>query len=477
MSLSYARTPSLRTTLRTFALAPDGPANSALTDGHLRTAGDELGVVFATDAHHIWTPALTLWTFPSQCLSDSKSRAAAVARALVPRVGLGSSPCSEGTGAYGKARAELPAASLSRLTVQLGDELERQAAPDWQWKGRRVLLGDGTTVSGPDTPANRAACPQHASQKSGLGFPLIRPAVLLGSATGALVGAAIGPRKGKEAGEMALLREWPTRFRAGDVFVADRACCSYRLIAALQARGVDVALRLHQSRHSDFASGRRRGADDHVVTWARPARPEWMDKPTYHAAPKAPTVREVRFRVDRPGYRTRAVVVATTLGDDAHTREDSAELYRHRWRVELSIRDIERTLGMDVLRGKTPAMLRREIWGHLLAYNSVRQVIAQAARVRNRSPRQGSVAGAKQMLEAFRSVLSLGEGAVWDRAAAALWHAVGGRRVGRRPGRCEPRAVERRPKVYPLLTRPRATQRAELLAGTENEQVGATPEE
>lgn len=468
MSLFYAPTPSFRTTLRTFAQAPDLPASGLLTETHIQTACDELGVDFATEDHHVWTPALTLWTFLTQCLSDSKSCAAAVARALVLRVSLGLSPCSEGTGAYCKARAKLPVALLCRLATQLGDQLERQAAKDWQWKGRRVLLGDGTTLSGPDTPENQAAYPQHKNQKRGLGFPLIRMVVLLGFATGALVGAAIGPGKGKEAGEMALLRELLDRFRTGDVFVADRAYCSYWLLAALSARGVDVAIRLHQSRHYDFSTGTRRGDDDHVVTWTRPARPEWMDKATYHATPKSLTVREVRFRVDRPGYRTREIVVATTLSDAAaYTREDIAELYHHRWRVELSIRDIKQTLGMDVLRGKTPEMLRREIWCHLLAYNLVRQVITQAACVRKRSPRQISMAGARQMLDAFRVTLSVGEGEAWSQKVGALLHAVGGRRVGRRPGRCEPREVKRRPKVYKRMTRPRATGRAALIFQTQ----------
>jgi hypothetical protein len=267
---------------------------------------------------------------------------------------------------------------------------------------------------------------------------------------------------------MALLRELLDRFQPGDVYVADRAYCSYWLLATLSARGVDVAIRLHQSRHYDFRTGQRLGHDDHVVEWTRPARPDWMDKPTYHATPKTLSVREVRFRVDRPGYRTQEIIVATTLRDATkYTREDIAELYHYRWRVELSIRDIKQTLGMDVLRGKTPEMLRREIWCHLLAYNLVRQVIARAARVRTRSPRQVSVAGAKQMLDAFRSVLSIGDGAGWDRNVAALLHAVGGRRVGMRPVRCEPREVKRRPKVYPRMTRPRATGRAALLAGTE----------
>lgn len=228
-----------------------------------------------------------------------------------------------------------------------------------------------------------------------------------------------------------------------------------------------MAIRLHQSRHYDFGVGQRRGDDDHVVTWARPARPAWMDKPTYHATPKTLSVREVRFRVNRPGYRTREIVVATTLLDAAaYAREDVAELYHHRWRVELSIRDIKQTLAMDVLRGETPEMLRREIWCHLLAYNLVRQVIAQAARVRTRSPRQISLAGAKQMLDAFRSTLSASSGAVWERNVAALVQAVGGRRVGTRPDRYEPREVKRRPKVYPRMTRPRAIGRAALVAPT-----------
>jgi hypothetical protein len=468
MPSSYSP-PSFGTTLRTFAQAPERPLAALLTEQHIQTACDELGVDFATEAHHVWTPALTLWTFLSQCLSDAKSCAAAVARALALRVSLGLSPCSVATGAYCKARAKLPVALLSRLATHLGGELERQGSEGWRWKGRRVLLGDGTTLSGPDTPENQAAYPQHHTQKRGLGFPLIRVVVLLGFATGALVGAAVGPAKGKEAGELALLRELLDRFQPGDVFVADRAYCSYWLIAALQAGGVDVAIRLHQSRHYDFGTGRSLGADDHVATWTRPARPTWMDKPTYRATPKTLSIREVRFRVDRAGYRTREILVATTLSDAAkYARADIAELYHDRWRVELSIRDLKQTLGMDVLRGKSPEMLRREIWGHLLAYNLVRQLIAQAACARKRSPRQLSVAGAKQLLNAFRATLQVGEGETWGQKVAALLRAVGGRRVGMRPDRCEPREVKRRPKADALMTRPRAVRRAELLAATPN---------
>jgi hypothetical protein len=466
MSSSYPTGPTFQTVLRTFAPSNELDCGTGLTEQQIQTACDQLGVDFATGSDDIWTPALTLWTFLSQCLSTSKSCAAAVARALALRVALGLSPCSENTGAYCKARAKLPVALFSGLTLQRGDQLEQQAPTDWLWKGRRVVLGDGTTMTGPDTPQNQAAYPQHHNQKKGLGFPLIRMVVLLGLATGALLGAAIGPYSGKEAGEMALLRELLERFQPGDVFVADRAYCSYWLIAALQARGVDVVVRLHQSRHYDLQTGQRLGEDDHAITWTRPARPRWMDTPTYRATAETLTIREARFRVERAGFRTRQIIVASTLLDaQKYTRPDLAELYRLRWRVELSIRDIKQTLGMDVLRGKTPEMLRREIWCHLLAYNLVRQVIAQAARVRKRCPRRISATGARDLLNEFRSSLSAGVGASWASAVRALLHAVGGRRVGQRPDRCEPREVKRRPKDYPLMTQPRANARATVTRG------------
>lgn len=453
--------PTFRSVLRTFAQDPDLPLADLLPEEQIQRACQEEGVCFAQASHHVWTPALTLWAFLSQCLSDSKCCVAAVARALVLRVSLGLPPCAGATGAYCKARAKLPVPFLRRLATQLGDELERQAPAEWRWKGRRVLLGDGTTVSGPDTPKNQAAYPQPKTQKPGLGFPLIRLVVLLGFATAALVDAALGPWSGKEKGEMALLRQLLGRIQAGDVLVADRAFCSYWLMADLQKRGADGAFRLHQSRHYDFSQGQPLGHDDHVVVWVRPARPDWMDKETYRAVPKTLSIREVRFRVDRRGFRSRVIIVATTLLDpDQYSKDDLAELYHHRWRVELDIRDIKQTLKMDVLRGKTPEMLQREIWTHLLAYNLIRQVMAQAARQKGLSPRQISFAGAKQTLDAFRVVLQSSEGEIWRCLVKALRMAVAGHRVGRREGRCEPRQVKRRPKVYGMMTKPRVEARA-----------------
>lgn len=462
------RRPTFRSVLRSFGQDGVSPLADLLTPQDIQQACDQEHVDFAPAAHHVWTPALTLWALLSQCLSDSKSCVAAVARVLVLRVSLGLPACSAATGAYCKARAKLPVPLLRRLATQLGAQLESQAPAPWRWQGRRVLLADGTTVSGPDTPLNQAAYPQPKTQKPGLGFPLIRLVVLLGFATAALVDAALGPWSGKDNGEMALLRQLLGCIQRGDVLVADRAACSYWLMADLQRRGADGVFRLHQSRHYDFRKGQRLGHDDHVVVWSRPARPGWMDKQTYRDTPKATKVREIRFTVNRPGYRSRRIIVATTLLDVAqYSKDDIAELYHQRWRVELDIRAIKQTLALDVLRGKTPEMVRREIWGHLLAYNLVRQVIAQAAKQQGLSPRQISFAGAQQTLDAFRVALQGSEGDRWRCLVQALLTAVAGHRVGKREGRCEPRAVKRRPKVYPMMTIPRAEARAAAVAAAE----------
>jgi putative transposase len=274
----------------------------------------------------------------------------------------------------------------------------------------------------------------------------------------------MGPHKGKESGETALFRELLGQVRPGDVVVADRYYCSYFMVALLLARGADVAFRLHQRRHYDFRKGQRLGKGDHVVFWHKPARPEWMDEATYAAIPDSLEVREVRVRLVQPGCRTREVIVATSLKDVKQYRQkDIADLYHYRWHVELDIRSIKQTLQMDVLSCQTPEMVRKEVWMHLLAYNLVRAVMAQAAQKKQLKPREVSFAGAVQTVSAFRWLLLLvGEGKL-PTAAEALLVAVGTHKVGNRPGRCEPRKTKRRPKSYPRLMKPRAQERAALL--------------
>jgi hypothetical protein len=422
------------------------------------------GANFAGDAHAIYTPAVTLWAFLTQCLSRSKSCMSAVARVLVLRTALELPPCSANTGAYCKARAKLPEALLERLTYQVGDLVEDQAPDRWRWQGRRVLLADGFESSMHDTPANQAAYPQPKTQKPGLGFPMIRVVVLLTFATASLVGAACGPCAGKKTAETGLLQQLFERLRRGDVIVADRYYCSYWMIAMLQARGADVAFRMHQRRHYDFRRGRRLGRDDHVVAWTKPPRQPWMDQQTYDALPDTLTLRELRFQVKQPGYRSREIVVATTLLDDqTYPHQEIADLYHRRWHVELDIRSIKRTLELHDIACKTPAMVRRALWAHFLAYNLVRRSLAQAALAHGLCPRQLSFAGGMQTLEAFRWLLLFCCQERRQEVRMVVLVALATHQVGDRPGRCEPRRLKRRLKKYGLLFEPRAQARAALL--------------
>lgn len=452
------------TTLQAFAQGTDTAFDQALPEMLLQQVADDAGLHFATGPNDVYTPALTLWAFLAQVLSASKSCVAAVARILALRTALGLPLCSPHTGAYGKARAKLSERFLRRLTEVIGETLEEQAPDAWRWHGHRVLLADGFECTLPDTLANQRAYPQPGSQRPGLGFPMIRVVVLLTFATAGLIGAAVGPHQGKETGETALLRQLLDRLRPGDVVVADRYYCSYWMIALLQQQGVEVAFRLHQLRHYDFRRGQRLGPDDHVVVWTKPQRPEWMSAEVYASLPETLTVRELRFRVDHPGYRSQEIVVATTLVDaQRYPLSAVADLYHRRWHVELDIRAIKQTLRMEQLTCKTPAMVRRELWVHLLGYNLVRKVTAEAAWTFGRHPRQLSFAGAVQTLEQFRWLL-LGQAATArPETIVIVLLAVASHEVGQRPGRVEPRAVKRRPKEYDRLTKPRAQARAELL--------------
>lgn len=429
---------------------------------------EEEGVVFAQEEGEIYTPALTLWAFLSQVLFKDEQRScrAAVARVIVLLVGLRLPRCSDNTGAYCKARAKFSERVLERLTYDVADRCEEVVPEEWLWHGRKMVLADGTIISMPDTAENRAAYPQNPTQEEGLGFPIVRLVVLLSLATAMVLGLALAPYTGKETGETALLRQLFDRLDRGDVVLADRLYCSYFMICLLQERGVDVVSRLHQKRTADFRRGQRLGAGDHIVEWQRPDKPDWMDDATYDRMPATLRIREVEVAVTQPGFRVEVLVVVTTLTDArTYTRQDLAELYHKRWLVELDIRTIKCTLGMDVLRCKTPEMVRKEIWTCLLAYNLIRKTMIEAAWRSGLSPRQLSFAAAMQKTAASWGAVPHFNQELADALIDIHLADLAGNQVGDRPNRVEPRAIKRRPKPHDLLTKPRAEARAELLAG------------
>jgi hypothetical protein len=349
----------------------------------------------------IFTPAVTLATFLGQILSDDHSCQAAVDRLIAWRAARGLPPCSPDTGGYCKARRRLPETLLPRLVRHTADRLGDNAPESWLFHGRRVVIADGSTVSMPDTPENQAADPPHGLQTKGCGSPIARIVVLIVLATGCVLDAAIGGAKGKLTGEMALLRGLHGRLKRGDVLLGDSYDSSFDEVVTLVGMGVEVVMRQHGGRPSDFRRGRRLGRDDHLVEWHRHRnRPKWMSREEFSAPPRVLLMRELKVRVDQPGFRTKVLVVVTSLLDaEAFRREELAGLYRARWHAEIDLRSLKQTMEMDVLRCKSPAMVRKEVWGHLLVANLIRGVMAESARRHGVLARQLSFQGARRMIE------------------------------------------------------------------------------
>lgn len=408
----------------------------------------------------MYNPVTVLWLFLSQVIHPNPTLAVAVESFLAWRLGQGMSPCSTDTGAYAKARLRLPEALLAMLTRHTGREAERAAPELWRWCGRVVKLFDGSTVSMPDTPKNQQAFPQSRRQAAGVGFPIARIGVLFSLSVGTVLDLGIRRWAGKFQSELAMLRDMIPTFDPGDVLLTDRYLCSYMEIALLRRRGVDFVGRIHAQRKVDFRRGRRLGPGDHVVEWTRPPRPEWISPEEYASIPTTLSIREVRCRIVRPGYRTRTIVIATTLLDaELYPRDEIVRLYRSRWDAEINLRSLKTMMNMDVLRCQTPEMVRKEIWAHLLAYNLIRTVIAQAAVIHGKYPRQISFTRAMRILEAFRSTLAHTPSSQLVAIYQHMLRAIASHKIGNRPDRLEPRQRKRRPKPYKLMTKPRNTAR------------------
>jgi hypothetical protein len=410
-----------------------------------------------TEAHlpehreRLYPPTVTLSMFMKQVLEADRSCQRAVNAWAAQRAVEGLSVQSIRTGAYCQARQRLPLQMATALTRASGRLLSWKAPRAWRWRGRAVKLADGTGISMPDTAENQARYPQPSTQAAGVGFPLARLVGIVCLSTGALLDAAIGPHGGKGHSELDLFRSLIGTFSAGDVLLADALYCDYFTIATLRAAGVDVLFEQHGARITDFRRGHRLGKHDHSVRWPKPKmRPTWMTRQQYLGFPPQLNVREVK--VDGQ------VLVTTLLNAPQVRKAELSKLYAHRWHVELDIRNIKTTLGMEVLRCVTPQMVEKELWVYLLAYNLIRLLMAQAASEAGVHPRELSFKHTVQMWSEWttRAVPA-------DRLhQIQFFQLIAQLSVGNRPRRIEPRARKRRPKSYPWLKVPRAEARRQI---------------
>lgn len=399
----------------------------------------------------LYSPITTLMMFIGQVVSADQSCQNAVARESARN---GALRC-QSTGPYCNARKRLPLKLIERLAREVGKRLCAGQSPRWRWHGREVKLIDGTTVSMPDTEENQQQFPQSRTQKAGLGFPVARLVAIISLSCGAVVEWAVGPCAGKSSGEPSMLRALVGCLRPGDVVVADRYYAGYFMLTMLMQHGVDVVVRQHQHRTTDFRCGKRLGKCDHIVEWLRPPRPKWLDPAMYAAIPDHLTLREVRVG--------NWIVVSSLLDPRDVAKRELSDLYQQRWQVEVDLRSIKSVMQMDVMRCQSPQMVMKEIAVHLLAYNLVRVAMAQAACLSLILPQQLSFKAALQLVRAFAEELRRCPGSQLGSRYDNMIHDIADNKLPQRHGRVEPRVKKRRPKNYPLMTRPRNALRKPLI--------------
>lgn len=395
-------------------------------------------------------PTETLSMFLAQAMSADSSCQNVVNEATLVRKMCGMSSFSSNTGSYCKARIRRPGSMVEQLVRQTGEKVSTDAPDHWRWQGRPIKLVDGTTVELPDTEENQAIFPQN---KNNSGCPLARIVSLVCLASGAILNAALGPVSGKGNSEQGLLRNMLDTFNAGDMVIGDAFYSTYFLLAELKERQIDAIFEQYGARKrvTDFRKGIKLGSRDHLITYKKPNKPNWMSEEKYASVPDALTIRELK--VDHK------ILVTTLLSPKGAPKRDIGSCYQQRWHIELDFRNIKTTLGMTKLSCKTPEMIEKEMWVYLLAHNLIRIIMAEAASLSSILPRQLSF---KHSLQLFRLWWRQPSDEDVDGDLKILILLVIEQTVGNRPGRVEPRAVKRWIKTFPVLSKPRAEMRESI---------------
>jgi hypothetical protein len=411
----------------------------------------------------IYTPKLTFLSFLDQTLNPGASCREAVrqVRAFYQTLSQPKDVRSD-VSPYCQARARWSLAELVEIREYLAD---RQGRPPMPWtlpQPRRLKVVDGTSMNLPDTPANRLAYPQSKRQQPECGFPLMRAVALFELAGGQLLERAYGP---ESKSEQALLQElWPTLCQ-DDLLIGDRNFGSWSALAGLPLLGADGLFRLHASRNADFRQGQRLGPNERLVSWAKPIRraanctaQQWA------ALPAQITVRLVRFRVPTIHGRSKKIVLVTTLLDPLlWPAQLLAQLYAWRWKIELYFDDLKTTLGLDMLSCLSPDMVHKELEMHLVAYNLIRSLMAEAACVCHapleRLSFKGTLDTARQYSRQIAQIPP-SKRKLRRRLYLDMLSVIALDLVPERPDRFEPRCLKRRPKAYAFMKRPRRELRA-----------------
>jgi hypothetical protein len=405
----------------------------------------------------------TFWGFFQQVLSADGGCQEIVNQFRVIGEARNLRKMSLSTSAYCQARMKLSIDMLKRILEQTQRHVPK-AHSALPLIGRRVVVADGTGISMPDTAVNQKVWPQAKSQKEGCGFPQARICALFDLNTGVALSYRMGNKKSHE---LPLLRDQMDTFVEGDVFLGDKGFISYFDMLNLKEKGVDSVVGLAKRKPINASEAIKVLADDDlIVEWPKPKGSKTRYKlEEWENLPDKLQVRQIKVTVTQPGFRVKSFYIATTLLDE--TRYPStiiAELYLKRWNVELYFRELKTTLGMDILRCKSPDMIQKEVIMYFIAFNAIKLMINDNKRQEIQSDEM-SFNGCRQVLNA----LSANANSCTNIASTklglskAVSKILSECKLLKRFGRVEPRVQKRRPKPFKLLTKPRAELKAELM--------------
>lgn len=405
--------------------------------------------------HRLFPIRLTFWAFLGQILNPGTSCREALRQVLALFCLCQRDPSDEQSSGYCQARKRLPLGRLQQILGQVAQNARRRCPKARLWHGREVKVVDGSTVTMPDTAKNQKAFPQQRAQKPGCGFPIMRFVGLFSITTGCLLTAVTG---NYYCAELGLFRRLWHYLKRGDILLADRHFSDYGTLAWLWRQCVDCVIRMNQARPADFRRGAYLGPEDRLVTWQKPVqRTRTIGRRLWALLAPELTLRMIRVRCSAKGFRTRELVLITTLLDpEKYPALEIAQLYLQRWNVELFFRDIKTMLKMEQLRCQSPAMVKKEFFMHLLGYNLIRAVMVETVRQHEVPLERLSFKGSVDSVRQYSIAISKAK--TKTRAAALvkeLLRVLASDLVPLRPNRKEPRAIKRRPKPFPWLTKPR----------------------
>ncbi|MEH1826804.1 MAG: IS4 family transposase [Nostoc sp.] len=434
------------------------PFKDLLPPSVIEQALDELKIRYK---ERLFDPIVTLWAFLSQVIEADKSCHNAVSKIIAYLAKFEVELPSTDTSAYCQARLRLPETLLQKLFRDTGQSLESKVTTEYLWCGRNVKVIDGSTVSMPDTIENQKAYPQPSSQTPGCGFPIAKLGVIFSLATGAAIALCIDVMN---THDIKLARNLYQFLNPLDILLGDRAFCAYADLISIKNINCDALFRKHQARKTTMQKGKIIGSSDKLVTWDKPKKcPQGLTLSEFSALPLTLTVREIYYYIVVPGFRTERVSLITTLLDTTtYSTLEIVGLYSKRWDVELDLRHLKTTLGMDVLRCKTPSMVRKEIYVYLLAYNLLRSLMWSAGTTYCTPPLRLSLQGTRHHLNNFIPELLAAHSTKRLQIYRTLLKVIAHKVVPDRPARSEPRVRKRRPKAYPLMTKPRHELRKQL---------------